>query len=121
MCPPCVLVCYLSLLVCLYYLYVWQRIKFNDAPTDCPDDQKVDTEGGTKAFFPKEVFEKAGRGLITEEWLTKLYVEKRRSLPVYCVVYCVVWCVLWYVLCVLWTRSNTGVSSPSSSGTGRRS
>ena len=69
--------------MCLYYVYVWQRIKFNDAPTDCPDDQKVDTEGGTKAFFPKEVFEKAGRGLITEEWLTKLYVEKRRSLPMY--------------------------------------
>ena len=85
---PCVhhvylcVTCYLSLPVCLYYLYVWQRIKFNDAPTDCPDDQKVDTEGGTKAFFPKEVFEKAGRGLITEEWLTKLYVEKRRSLSV---------------------------------------
>ena len=51
--------------------------RFNDAPTDIPEgDLGVDTAGGTKAFFPKEVFVNAGRGLITEEWVQKLYREK---------------------------------------------
>ena len=51
--------------------------RFNDAPTDIPEgDPGVDTAGGTKAFFPKEVFVNAGRGLITEEWVQKLYREK---------------------------------------------
>ena len=48
--------------------------KFNDAPTDeGVKDQKPDTEKGTKSFFPAEAFVGAGRALISEEWIEKLW------------------------------------------------